>query len=535
MEMENLDLNIIEGHEWAQELRKSLHDITDRGFLNWCQIVLELGENEVELEKWIGIFKGQIEERFKELWVDVMDMKAKVIDSITELLQTTQNYARELGSGENLLDINPDDKYYRVQKDLLKRAERLEKIVQERRQTLNELLEKQTALCTLLEKPPISLQTSPLPSNDNIEKLQQYIDDLEQEKFNREECYIQLKQSIIEMSKQLDMVPKSDFERNILSDNKTNFDISKSNMAHLQKYHDNMDKQLKSMREEIDQLRKTVDDLWTILEESITERDSFHDRNPGYSISTLKALRDEVKRCENLKKANIKVFVEKLRTELHSLWKMCYHLNQEDLSDFPWFTSDFYTEDLLHYHEIEINKWRSFYCQNEELIKLFAEHEKLWNNLLQMENKDNDGLNRYKNRGGQLLREEKERNKLSKKIPQIEEKLRSLAFDYEEYHGSSFQIFGTPILEYIDNLHLQRDQNRKIKLSAKKQKLQDVTPAKSCLSLFPSSSRLVTPGTGGSTIKRKLIKPQTTSKKARIDTPKQCGKIHFFMYFNLYF
>lgn len=84
-----------------------------------------------------------------------------------------------------------------------------------------------------------------------------------------------------------------------------------------------------------------------------------------------------------------------------------------------------------------------------------------------MENKDSAGPNRYKNRGGELLKEEKERNKLSVKIPQLEERIKQLAQAYEDHSGVPFMIFGTPVLEYIDNLHLEREEVRNSKLKRK--------------------------------------------------------------------
>ncbi|CAG9763811.1 unnamed protein product [Ceutorhynchus assimilis] len=74
------------------------------------------------------------------------------------------------------------------------------------------------------------------------------------------------------------------------------------------------------------------------------------------------------------------------------------------------------------------------------------------------------GVNRFKNRGGQLLQEEKERNKLSKVIPQLEEQMLNLS-------GA-----------FLD---------RKTKLSARKLQRCETTlrtPGKSCMSLFPPST-----------------------------------------------
>lgn len=94
-------------------------------------------------------------------------------------------------------------------------------------------------------------------------------------------------------------------------------------------------------------------------------------------MSTLEALREEVNRCREIKKTNIKTFVTKLRTKLSELWKQCYCTEQAKQS-FKYFEDDCYTEDLLDLHELEIEKWQSFYRHNQDLLTAIKRHEELW-------------------------------------------------------------------------------------------------------------------------------------------------------------
>ncbi|CAG9763815.1 unnamed protein product [Ceutorhynchus assimilis] len=104
------------------------------------------------------------------------------------------------------------------------------------------------------------------------------------------------------------------------------------------------------------------------------------------------------------------------------------------------------------------------------------------------------GVNRFKNRGGQLLQEEKERNKLSKVIPQLEEQMLNLS-------GA-----------FLD---------RKTKLSARKLQRCETTlrtPGISCMSLFPPSTSkctTVTPKTIASASKKKIFATPTTENTAK--------------------
>ncbi|CAG9763809.1 unnamed protein product [Ceutorhynchus assimilis] len=131
------------------------------------------------------------------------------------------------------------------------------------------------------------------------------------------------------------------------------------------------------------------------------------------------------------------------------------------------------------------------------------------------------GVNRFKNRGGQLLQEEKERNKLSKVIPQLEEQMLNLSGAFLVKNGVVFKTFGSTVEEYIQNLHESRENDRKTKLSARKLQRCETTlrtPGKSCMSLFPPSTSkctTVTPKTIASASKKKIFATPTTENTAK--------------------
>lgn len=194
-------------------------------------------------------------------------------------------------------------------------------MMEKRQKEVSDLMEKQKELCNILEKTPYELPVHPLPRKEEIENVQQYVESLEQEKFNREEGYLKLKEAIGKLAEELDLTPRTDFERDILSETNRNFNITETNMKQLQKCHDDLVQQLSNRKEEIDHLRSNINELWNILEESMSTRHLFHEENSGYSSRTLKALKEEVNRCEELKKANIKVCCKLSHKKITSLIK----------------------------------------------------------------------------------------------------------------------------------------------------------------------------------------------------------------------
>lgn len=132
---------------------------------------------------------------------------------------------------------------------------------------------------------------------------------------------------------------------------------------------------------------------------------------------------------------------------------------------------------------------------------------------------------RYKNRGGKLLLEEKERNKIRNKLPKIEQNLLELVEHYEAETGNSFLICGNRLHDIIEQAWEEHKENKHLLLSAKKQLRENtrmVTPCKSLLT--PCRSRVgqshlqapATPISIKSATKRKLCTPSISPPRNKI-------------------
>ncbi|KDR10110.1 Protein regulator of cytokinesis 1 [Zootermopsis nevadensis] len=87
-------------------------------------------------------------------------------------------------------------------------------------------------------------------------------------------------------------------------------------MAALNQLHQRLKQQLEDKKAEVAELRGKLTQLWDRLPEEYRHRENFLSTHGDHSSATLKAFKDEVKRCEVLKRQNIKRFVEKIREEL---------------------------------------------------------------------------------------------------------------------------------------------------------------------------------------------------------------------------
>ncbi|XP_050315846.1 protein regulator of cytokinesis 1-like [Anthonomus grandis grandis] len=522
-DLEKLDWNVfVKEVPHGQELWAEIEEINKQGFMHWAKIVHNIaGEKDAEtLKTWWRDYKLNLNDFLMDMVVEAVRLEQSTIKKIKDLLIQLQTLCIELQEpipniGSGTLSL------FEEQAKLMECLKQYEDIINQKKSELKMLQDKQEELCKQLEEEPkMKLKYPPLPTQSELAKFQQYIDKLENEKFEREEKYCALKDEIMELVKELGYKPKDDFEKKVMTSNKAY--ITKNNMERIEFFAKSLKEIMKQTKEDISQLRVKIEDLWKMLDVNLMDRDEFRTHFKGNSLATLDALWLEVKRCENIRKANIKMFIEKLRVELKTLWEKC-HCSELVRRQFKYFNDECFTEDLLDLHEIEIQKWKTYYEENSNLLELLNKHRELWQKGLQLE-ENATGPDRYKNRGGKLLMEEKERNKLAKQIPKIEDEIRVLSEQFREKNFCSFYTFGNTPEEYIDHMHLERENNRQLKLSARKLQRENtmLTPAKSSRNLFPSTSRAaLTPSTPATASKRKIFAtPSTDSKRTKIaNTP----------------
>lgn len=125
-------------------------------------------------------------------------------------------------------------------------------------------------------------------------------------------------------------------------------------------------------------------------------------------------LKEEIARCEELKKQNMEKFTLRMRDELFELWDKC-HVSEEERGAFTPLNSLDFTEELLERHEAEVRRYETFFNENREIFDLLSRRAELWDRMGQLEIAATDS-NRLNNRGGKLLKEEKERKQIQKVI-----------------------------------------------------------------------------------------------------------------------
>lgn len=202
-------------------------------------------------------------------------------------------------------------------------------------------------------------------------------------------------------------------------------------------------------------LRASVEGLWERLGVDESERKQFLAGNRGVGIRQINEFEDELARLNELKRQNLHIFVEDARFKLQALWDGLY-FSEEEMLDFAPAFSDVYSDALLSAHEQEIARLEALKEQRAPILAAVDRHRSLIQDREDLEKSSQDasrlmskGAKGEKRDPGKLLREEKQRKRITKELPKVEADLRKTLEDWEDEYGRPFCVHGQ---RYLDEL-----------------------------------------------------------------------------------
>ncbi|EGI70338.1 PREDICTED: protein regulator of cytokinesis 1-like [Acromyrmex echinatior] len=356
----------------------------------------------------------------------------------------------------------------KVEQILQTDLQNLECIKKERIVILKELLSKEQEICKKLGCKALNIVEDVVPTEQDLESFKLYLQKQEIEKTHLENVFTDIRRSIIKMMNDLEISPSSPFIE-LICNNPEEFVLNTNNMTKLKEYKDELSMQIEDTKCCVEKMKEDLLALWKYLDEPDDVCQSFLERHPGYNTNTVTGLAAEIKRCKEKRKENILKYVTQIRYELLNLWDLCKYCEAERNTFAPFFSNTF-TEDLLSLHELEVERLRKFYNDNRTIFELLEQRENLITKVKDLLQRANNP-DRYHNRGGQLLMEEKERNAIQRKLPKIEAELRKLIKDYETNHNQMFTIYGTSLenvlAESWESVTLERESKKKARKEAK--------------------------------------------------------------------
>ncbi|XP_048811669.1 protein regulator of cytokinesis 1 isoform X4 [Lagopus muta] len=391
-------------------------------------------------------------------------------------------------------------------KDLHSHVEVLLKQKKDRKQELQALQEQDKNLCDILCVSMFSIDDSAVPSLDELDRYRRHVASLSAEKERRQEEFVSIKRQVVLCMAELEHSPDTSFERDVVCEDEEAFCLSTDNIANLQSLLQQLEARRALNEAMCAELRSRITELWERLQVPEEERQSFAVHMTGSKAKTREALKLEVDRLEELKLQNMKSVVQAIRVELAKYWDKCFY-SQEQRDAFSPYHDEDYTEALLQLHDIEVGKVKSYYETHKELFEAVQKWDESWKLFLELERKTADP-SRFSNRGGSLLKEEKQRAKLQKTLSKLQKELESRIQAWEQEREEPFLVKGQQFMEYVTEqwqlYHMEKEKEKQERHLKKSRQIETEM-------MYGSTPR--TP------IKRRVLGPHTPGKLGQARTP----------------
>ncbi|EDW19172.1 protein regulator of cytokinesis 1 [Drosophila mojavensis] len=166
---------------------------------------------------------------------------------------------------------------------------------------------------------------------------------------------------------------------------------------------------------------------------------------PDNSQQNYEKLSQTLQHCEAMRAEHLKALIGHVHTEINEWCDLT--LQYPSARNYQ---KDCCTVELLELLEEQLKDIKDYYNANKAIFEVYAKRARLWMRMEALDEKAKKP-NRYQNRGGALLREERERKAINIKLPRIEQQIRELAQDYEQRNGQPFLVQGEDILARIAN------------------------------------------------------------------------------------
>ncbi|KGL91688.1 Protein regulator of cytokinesis 1, partial [Charadrius vociferus] len=434
--------------------------------------------------------------------LEEQSLKERLLKSIAMCRKELDTLCRELQLDP--FEAEEQSTILQMEKDLRARVEVMLKQKRDRKQELKTLQERDQDLCDILCTTPFCIDSNAVPSLEDLDRYRRHLAALTTEKEQRREQFVNSKRQIILLMEELDHTPDTSFEQDVVCEDEEAFCLSEENIAALQ----NLLQQLEARRALNEavctELRSRIIALWERLQVPVEERESSAVHMTGSRAKTRKALQLEVDRLEELKLQNMKSVVQAIRAELADYWDKCFYSQEQREGFSPYYDED-YTETLLELHDAEVGKMKSYYETHKDLFEGVQKWEENWKQFLELERKATDP-SRYTNRGGNLLKEEKQRAKLQKMLSKLQEELESRVQAWEQEQEGAFLVKGQQFMEYVrEQWQLYRLEKEKEKQERHLKKSRQIEAEM----MYGSTPR--TP------VKRRVLGPHTPGKVRKLN------------------
>ncbi|TRY65163.1 hypothetical protein DNTS_002041 [Danionella cerebrum] len=377
------------------------------------------------------------EEGLKKRLLTSVEACRKQLDTLCDELQELE-YQEE--DGLTMLQLEKD---LRTQVKLLMKEKGV------RQTELKSLIQLDQDLCDILCEDVFPIHPERVPSKEQLQRYRKHISDRNQEKDRRHAEFVEMKRQITVLMEDLEQNPDSTFEKDAVCEDEDAFCLSLENLSSLKV----LLEQLETSKAKIEALsvstRARIEELWEMLQIPEEEREGLMENTHMSTKSRLNALQAALQRLEQLKKKNIARVIHAIRSEISRFWERCYYSPEQRRSFVPYYSDDL-DDEVLQEHERELERLKQDYTDHQELYDAVSNWTSNWSLYQELEKKATDP-SRFNNRGGNLLKEEKQRADLQKSLPkQLEKSLKAQIDQWEATHCKEFRVNEQPFMHSSD-------------------------------------------------------------------------------------
>ncbi|XP_076836411.1 protein regulator of cytokinesis 1 isoform X2 [Brachyhypopomus gauderio] len=435
--------------------------------------------------------KKYIEDLLRDMITEEESLRHRIKTSIITTRKQLETLCLELSVEP--YNVEDDMTVLQLEKNLRCHLETLLKEKAERMQELSDLRQEDEELCVTLCATPYYIPSGSVPTRTQLQELHQHINKLREEKESRVKVFSGLREDIRSLMDQMGHEPETSLERESVCPDTDIFLLTHENIQALKLLLSQLELKKESLVSARDKLKDRAISLWNRLGCPEVEAKEFKQEALSTLSDDISRWRGVVDHLEVLQRAKLEEVIDKVRQELVCLWDKCMFGPEQKEPFNAYFCDDNYTEELLNVHDRELLKVKEFYDVARPLLESIEKWEKNWALFQDFERRAADP-GRFSNRGGALLKESKDRAKVQKMLPKLEEELKARVEMWEKEHGSTFLMKGQKVMEFIsgqwEEYRFQKDKEKNERMSKKADGSLFKTPTKRP---HGSGSSVVTP------------------------------------------
>uniref|UniRef100_A0A3B3QIG4 Zgc:86764 n=1 Tax=Paramormyrops kingsleyae TaxID=1676925 RepID=A0A3B3QIG4_9TELE len=363
--------------------------------------------------------KKHIEGLLNEMITEEEALKKRIEANIISFRKQLETLYQEMSLEPYKVD--DDLTVLQLEKDLRLRVETLLKEKGDRLKEMRSLQQQDEELCEELCATPYYIPTGSLPSRSQLQELRQHIKQLSEEKSARVKVFSGLRDDIRRLMAEMGHEPETSLERESVCNEADVFLLTHENIKALKMLLCQLEVKKESLLSTRDELKGRALSLWNRLECPEEERRELQGDMHCTLSAEIARWQNEVDRLEVLQKVKLEDVINKVRQELAYNWDKCMFGPERRESFSRHFCDSNFTEELLARHEEELSRVKAWQEKARPLLEILEKWEKTWALFQDFEKKASDP-NRFNNRGGALLKEEKERVKVQKMLPKVTKK-----------------------------------------------------------------------------------------------------------------